>query len=105
MLSATDMPDALRLVSICRVFEAATSIFNVFETMLVLPFASVKAPAAIEIKAVPAVGPAAVYVTVREVPDVVRPESEPRVTFKSASSKSVTASLNVMVMLHVEPEV
>ena len=60
MLSATETPDALRLVIICRVFDAAMSTFSVFEAVLVLPFASVKAPAASETEAVPPIGPDAV---------------------------------------------
>jgi hypothetical protein len=103
VLSATETPVALRLDIICRAFDEATVIFKVFDAMLVLPFASVIAPAAIDIALVPPMGPVAVYVTVREVPVVVSPESEPRVTLRSAINRSATSSLSVMVMLHVVP--
>ena len=103
-MSATETPVALRLVIICRAFDDATVTLKVFDAMLVLPFASVIAPAATDIALVPAMGPVAVYVTVREVPVVVRPESEPRETVKSESTRSLTLSLKVMVILHVVPE-
>jgi hypothetical protein len=59
-LSATETPVALRLVIICRAFEDATVTFNVFDAVLVLPFASVIAPAATDIALVPPMGPVAV---------------------------------------------
>jgi hypothetical protein len=102
-LSATETPVALRLVIICRAFDDATVTFRVFDATLVLPFVSVIALAATDIALVPPMGPVAVYVTVREVPVVVRPEREPRVTLKSASTRSLTLSLSVMVILHVVP--
>jgi hypothetical protein len=54
------MPDELRLVIICRVFDDAIATLSVFEALLVLPFASVIAPAATDIALVPAMGPVAV---------------------------------------------
>jgi hypothetical protein len=78
-------------------------ILKVFDAMLMLPFASVTAPAATEIEAVPPKGPVAVYVRVRVVPLVVRLDSDPRVTLKSESTKSLTLSLNVAVTVHVLP--
>ena len=60
MLSATETPVALRLVIICRVFDDAIATLSVFEALLVLPFASVIAPAATDIALVPAMGPVAV---------------------------------------------
>lgn len=103
MLSATETPVALRLVIICRTFDDAIVTVNVLDAVLVLPLASVIAPVATDIALVPPNGPVAVKVTVREVPVVVRPEREPRVTLKSASTRSLTLSLSVMVMLHVVP--
>jgi hypothetical protein len=60
VLSATETPNALRLVIICRVFDEAIVTFNVFGAVLVLPFASVIAPAATDIALVPPMGPVAV---------------------------------------------
>lgn len=60
VLSATETPVALRLVIICRVLEDAIATLKVFDAVLVFPFESVNAPAAIEIELVPAAGPAAV---------------------------------------------
>jgi hypothetical protein len=59
-LSATETPVALRLVIICRAFEDATVTLKVFDALLVLPFASVIAPAATDIALVPPMGPVAV---------------------------------------------
>lgn len=52
---------------------------------------------------VPASAPAAVKVTVRVVPEVVRPDSEPRVTVKSESVRSATLSLSEIVTVQVCP--
>jgi hypothetical protein len=41
---------------------------------------------------------------VRTVPEVVRAESVPRVALKSESERSLTSSLNVMVIEHALPE-
>jgi hypothetical protein len=59
-LSATETPLALRLVIICRVFDDATVTLKVLDALLVLPFVSVIALAAIEIALVPPMGPIAV---------------------------------------------
>jgi hypothetical protein len=60
VLSATETPNAVRLVIICRAFDDATVTLKVFDAMLVLPFASVIAPAATDIALVPPMGPVAV---------------------------------------------
>jgi hypothetical protein len=60
VLSATDAPDALRLVINCRAFDDATVTLRVFDALFVLPFASVIAPAATDTALVPAMGPVAV---------------------------------------------
>lgn len=105
MLLATEAPSAVRLVIICRAFEPAIVMLREFDAALVLPLESVTASDTTATDPVPAMAPDAVNVTVREVPDVVRFESVPRVTVKSSKVKSMTLSLRVIVMLHVEPEV
>jgi hypothetical protein len=105
VLLATEAPSAVRLVIISRMFEAGTVMLREFDAALVLPLESVTASDTTATDPVPAMAPDAVNVTVREVPDVVRFESVPRVTVKSSKVKSMTLSLRVIVMLHVEPEV
>ena len=101
MLLATETPDVLKLAIISRTFDDGIEILSEFDAVLVLPFASVTASATTATEPVPATAPDVVSVTVRVVPVVVNPLSDPRVVVKSESVKSVTLSLSVMVMVHV----
>jgi hypothetical protein len=103
VLLATETPDALKLAIISRTFDDGIETLSEFDAVLVLPFASVTASATTATEPVPATAPEVVSVTVRVVPVVVNPLSDPRVVVKSESAKSVTLSLIVMVMVHVEP--
>jgi hypothetical protein len=87
----------------CRSSVPVTLIDNAFEAALPLPFAPVNASCATLTFALPASAPAAVKVTVRVVPLAVSADNEPRDTAKSASAKSLTDSLNVIVIVHVDP--
>ena len=86
------------------VVDAAKLIVSEFDAVLSFPKASVNLLAATDTVPVPDVSPDAVKVTVRDVPDVVSAESEPRVTLKSSRVRSLVVSLRVIEMVHVEPE-
>jgi hypothetical protein len=77
------------------VLDAAIEILSVFDAMLAFPFASVNASAATETVPVPPVAPDAVKVTVLVSPDGESEESDPRMTIKSDTDKSLTSSLSV----------
>lgn len=101
---ATDTPVEDELANTRTEFDSVTEIDRVLETELKLPFESVKESAAMRTDPVPETALAAVNVTVRLVPEVERFDSVPRVTVKSPSARSLTLSLNAMVMVHVSPD-
>jgi hypothetical protein len=101
--AAATTPVALALVMTCRSFVPVTLIVNVLAVEFPLPFAPTNESCATPTFAVPVSAPAAVNVTVRVVPLVVSADNEPRDTEKSASVRSLTDSLNVIVIEQVEP--
>jgi hypothetical protein len=102
-LLATAAPDDVKLLSICRVFDAEIKILREADEVLLLPEESVIELDATDTEPVPPVGPVGVYVTVLDVPEVVSDDNVPRVAVKSERARSVTLSLNVMVMVHAVP--
>lgn len=103
MPSATEAPDDVKLLNIWRVFDGEMETLREFDATLLFPVESVNVFAATETEPVPPVGPVAVNVMVRVVPDVVSADNLPRVAEKSARTRSATSSLSVTVMVHVAP--
>lgn len=100
---ATETPVELMLFRIWRPFDEEIATLTVFDAVFVFPIESLNTPDDTATDPDPAIGPVAVNVTVRVVPDVVSEERVPRVVVKSASTRSLTLSLSVMVMVHDVP--
>lgn len=101
--SATSTPLLVALDNMV-VAEAPTVTESELEAVFELPAASVNEPELTDTLPVPAVAPVTVKVAVRLVPEVVRFESEPRERVKSPTTRSVTSSLNVIVIVQLAPE-
>lgn len=99
----TETPVDVALEITCLELDAVTVTDRVEDASFVKPLAPVNDDAWTCIDPVPASTPAAVKVTVRVVPEVVRLDSEPRVTVKSDSVRSVTLSLSSTVIVQVCP--
>ena len=93
----------MALLITVRLLGAEMVMVSVFEAALVFPLLSVIDPAATRTDPFELSEPAGVNETVRVRPEAVSEDNVPRVVLKSESVRSLTLSLNVMVIVQDVP--